>query len=181
MLLSNQQKYIVEVLRQLNCLRTRQLHALVRAHYQPLGVQISEERMEVMLRQLRTATGFVRLNGELVSYGERKADVHFLEAVDVMLELTGGNPAFYSIERMEPPFLLRFAGNGTGAGYLFRVAWLDAVGRITATTRRKGERLIWLSDSAAWENLSLPRHHFFAVRQTDGTHRFFGSNEPEKI
>lgn len=179
MLLSNQQKYIIEVLRQLNCLRTRQLHALVQAHYQSLGVQISEERMEVMLRQLRTATGFVRLNGELVSYGEHKADVHFLEAVDVMLELTDGNPAFYSIERS--PFLLRFAGNGTGAGYLFRVAWLDAVGRIAATTRQKGERLIWLSDSTAWDDLSLPRHHFFAVRQTGGTHRFFGSNEPEKI
>ena len=45
----------------------------------------------------------------------------------------------------------------------------------------KGERLIWLSDRPNSHGIELRRHHIFAVRQEDGTHRFFGSQEPEKI
>lgn len=45
----------------------------------------------------------------------------------------------------------------------------------------KGERIIWISESGSFGEIDLPRHHFFAARQKDGTHRFFGSNEPEKI
>jgi len=45
----------------------------------------------------------------------------------------------------------------------------------------KGERIIWISDRRDSRGIALPRHHIFAVRQEDGTHRFFGSHEPEKI
>ena len=45
----------------------------------------------------------------------------------------------------------------------------------------KGERIIWISESGSFGEIDLPRHHFFVARQKDGTHRFFGSNEPEKI
>lgn len=45
----------------------------------------------------------------------------------------------------------------------------------------KGERIIWISERVSFGELELSRHHFFAARQEDGTHRFFGSNEPEKI
>ena len=45
----------------------------------------------------------------------------------------------------------------------------------------KGERIIWISESGSFGEIDLPRHHFFAARQENGTHRFFGSNEPEKI
>ena len=100
MLLSNQQKYILEILKEFKYLRVRQLHALVQ-------------------------------------------------------------PGFYSKDGLHEPFLLRFTGNGKGAGYLFRI--------------------IWISESGSFGEIDLPRHHFFAARQKDGTHRFFGSNEPEKI
>ena len=52
---------------------------------------------------------------------------------------------------------------------------------IATVPRMKGERIIWISESSSFGEIDLPRHHFFAVRQEDGTHRFFGSNEPEKI
>ena len=120
MLLSNQQKYILEILKEFKYLRVRQLQALVQ-------------------------------------------------------------PGFYSKDGLHEPFLLRFTGNGKGAGYLFSVAWLDAATHIATVPRMKGERIIWISESGSFGEIDLPRHHFFAARQKDGTHRFFGSNEPEKI
>ena len=162
MLLSNQQKYILEILKEFKYLRVRQLHAMVRTHYRAQGIEIDARRMEIMLRQMRT--------------GPR-----LLEALDVMLELTKAQPGFYSKDGLHEPFLLRFTGNGKGAGYLFSVAWLDAATHIATVPRMKGERIIWISESNSFGEINLPRHHFFAVRQEDGTHRFFGSNEPGKI
>ena len=106
MLLSNQQKYILEILKEFKYLRVRQLHALVQ-------------------------------------------------------------PGFYSKDGLHEPFLLRFTGN--------------AATHIATVPRMKGERIIWISESGSFGEIDLPRHHFFAARQKDGTHRFFGSNEPEKI
>ena len=137
--------------------------------------------MEIMLRQMRTGTNYVWLRGDVVSYGDRRIDPRLLEALDVMLELTRVQPGFYSKDGLHEPFLLRFTGNGKGAGYLFSVAWLDAATHIATVPRMKGERIIWISESSSFGEIDLPRHHFFAARQKDGTHRFFGSNEPEKI
>ena len=66
MLLSNQQKYILEILKEFKYLRVRQLHALVQAHYRTQGIKIDERRMEIMLRQMRTGTNYVWLRGDLV-------------------------------------------------------------------------------------------------------------------
>lgn len=178
---SNQQKYILEILKEFKYLRVRQLHALVQAHYRTQGIKIDERRMEIMLRQMRTGTNYVWLRGDVVSYGDRRIDPRLLEALDVMLELTRVQPGFYSKDGLHEPFLLRFTGNGKGAGYLFSVAWLDAATHIATVPRMKGERIIWISESGSFGEIDLPRHHFFAARQKDGTHRFFGSNEPEKI
>lgn len=126
MLLSNQQKYILEILKEFKYLRVRQLHAMVRTHYRAQGIEIDARRMEIMLRQMRTGTNYVWLRGDVVSYGDRRIDPRLLEALDVMLELTKAQPGFYSKDGLHEPFLLRFTGNGKGAGYLFSVAWLDA-------------------------------------------------------
>lgn len=45
MLLSNQQKYILEILKEFKYLRVRQLHALVQAHYRTQGIKIDERRI----------------------------------------------------------------------------------------------------------------------------------------
>lgn len=172
---------ILEILKEFKYLRVRQLHAMVRTHYRAQGIEIDARRMEIMLRQMRTGTNYVWLRGDVVSYGDRRIDPRLLEALDVMLELTRVQPGFYSKDGLHEPFLLRFTGNGKGAGYLFSVAWLDAATHIATVPRMKGERIIWISESGSFGEIDLPRHHFFAARQKDGTHRFFGSNEPEKI
>lgn len=121
MLLSNQQKYIISVLRQIKYIRSCQLCALTAQHYLPQGIEISQHRMDVMLRQLRAGTNFVRLQEDIVCYGKRAVDPRYLEAIDVMLELSGCDPSFLSSERLESPFLLRFTGSGEELSYLFMV------------------------------------------------------------
>jgi hypothetical protein len=181
MLLSNQQKYIISVLRQIKYIRSTQLCALTAQHYRSQEIEISQHRMDVMLRQLRAGTNFVRFQEDVVCYGERTVDPRYLEAIDVMLELSGCAPAFFSPERLKEPFLLRFAGSGEDLSYLFTVAWMDTPARIAVVPRMKGERIIWISERPNGYGLALPRHHIFAVRQKDGSHRFFGSQEPKKI
>ena len=80
MLLSNQQKYIISVLRQIKYIRSCQLCALTAQHYLPQGIEISQHRMDVMLRQLRAGTNFVRLQEDIVCYGKRAVDPRYLEA-----------------------------------------------------------------------------------------------------
>lgn len=167
MLLSNQQKYILEILKEFKYLRVRQLHALVQAHYRTQGIKIDERRMEIMLRQMRTGTNYVWLRGDVVSYGDRRIDPRLLEALDVMLELTRVQPGFYSKDGLHEPFLLRFTGNGKGAGYLFSVAWLDAATHIATVPRMKGERIIWILRSVPLEKSICPGTTFLPpVRRT---------------
>ena len=180
MILTNQQKFIVEATKQLQYLRVRQLHAMLQAHYGPKGVEIGEHRMSTMLRQLRTASNCIFQQDDLVTYGHRKISEHYLEAIDVMLELTENAPLFYSRDRLLEPCLLRFGGDGEMLGLLFTVTWLDIPGRAAAQPRMKGERIIWITDCVDMSNIVLPKHHFFARRQPDGTHRFYGSSEPER-
>ena len=175
MLLSVQQKYILSVLKQVKYIRLRQLYSLTVQHYRKEQFEISQHRMDLMLRQLRTGTNFV------YCYGKRTVDERYLEAVDVMLELTYCEPEFFSCERLEPPCLLRFTGQTGKLSFLHTVARMDTPYRIMAIQRMKGERLIWISDRSNGYGIELPRHHILAVRQEDGTHRFFGSQEPEKI
>lgn len=76
MILTNQQKYIVEVLKQLKYLRVRQLHAMMQAHFGPLGIEIGEHRLNVMLRQLRMASNFVFLKKDLITYEDEKLQMY---------------------------------------------------------------------------------------------------------
>ena len=39
--------------------------------------------------------------------------------------------------------------------------------------------MVWISASGTPpQGLALPPKHFFAARQADGSHRFYGSNKP---
>lgn len=176
MLLSVQQKYILALLRKLGCVRRRQLHALVRGRFQKDDLEIPLARMDAMLRQLRMGTADVRLDDELVWLHGCQPDYRRLEAIDVMIELTSGKPGEIST-KTEPPRLLRFTCGG-GELRLFAVASLDVSPPEGLEPVRK-ERVVWITDSdEAPKGLILPPRHFFAARQPDGSHRFYGSNGP---
>lgn len=175
-LLSTQQKFILDALRKLGCVRRNQLHALVRGRFQTDSFTISPTRVDAMLHQLRAGTADVRLDDTLVWLDKCQPDCRRLEAVDVMIELTEGRPQQFSVNR-EPPRLLRFA---YGADTLrpFSVASLDAP-QPGVLERGQGERIVWISDNGEPpQGLALPPKQFFAARQSDGSHRFYGSNGP---
>lgn len=127
--------------------------------------------MEIVLRQMRTGTNYVWLRGDVVSYGDRRIDPRLLEALDVMLELTRVQPGFYSKDGLHEPFLLRFTGNGKGPDTFS--AWHGWTPLLTLQpSPYEGRAIIWISESGSFGEIDLPRHHFFAARQKDGTHRF---------
>ncbi len=177
MFLSVQQKYIVETVRRLGCLRREQLLVLVRERFRRPDLVLTPERLDAMLRQLRFGVESIRLEGDMVCLPGVEPDPRLMEAVDVMLELSEGTPLDFQTVR-DVPFLLRFSLGGDTLR-LFSVADLLLPDLPERTQRRRMERIVWIvEDGVAPENLVLPRRHFFAVRQQDGTHRFYGSNEP---
>lgn len=172
MILTTHQKFVLDTLKKLGCIRQRQLHVLARERFRQTDLEITDARMDAMLRQMRMGTADVRMDDELVWLSRQEPNFRRLEAVDVMLELTEGRPETFSVSA-EPPRLLRFA-----YARPFSVASLD-LAPLESLERRKAERIIWISDSgAAPQGLTLPPKHFFAVRQPDASHRFYGSNGP---
>ena len=86
----------------------------------------------------------MRMDEELVWLSSAQPDARRLEAIDVMIELTGGKPQEFCASR-EAPRLLRFAYGGDGLRP-FTVASLDAA-PAELLERGRVERIIWLSDS----------------------------------
>ncbi len=174
MLLSVQQKYILAVLRELGCLRKRQLCVLVRGHFDWPDLETAQRRVDAMLRQLRSGFGELSTDAEFVWLGNALPDAHHLEAVDVMLELSEGRPQDFSM-RCQSPEILRFALDGNSLR-LFTVATLSDPLRSGGLARDSPGRVVWISDSGIPpDKLALPPKHFFAARQPDGSHRFYGS------
>lgn len=179
MLLSVQQKYILEILRRLGCVRNDQLHALVQGKFQRPGFAVREEHMSAMLRQLRSGLGDFHVDGNFVYLARDQPDTARLEAIDVMLELSEGTPQDFTV-RVDSPRLLRF-GLGGDRLKLFSVARLSHISDPQLVRRERSERIVWIGDSGTPpDGLALPPKHFFATRQADGSHRFYGSNGPKK-
>ena len=144
MLLSVQQKYILEILRKLGAVRRGQLAALVRGKFERPGQEISEVCWESILRQLRVRTSDVFLDGEMVRLSGARPDALRLEAVDVMLELAEGAPEDFTT-RVERPAILRFSwGNDLR---LFTVADLSAPICPTVETLAHLKRVVWITES----------------------------------
>lgn len=179
MLLSVQQRYILDLLRQMKCLRREQLVRLLRSRFPHSdGRKLPENAVDAMLRQLRHCTSDVLFDGDLVLLIGAKPNERILEAVDVMLELTGGNAQNISIKQ-EPPALLRFVLEAERPR-LFTVANLDGVlpQTVSSVPRQRSERIVWISENGcAPGQLGLPPKHFFAARQQDGSHRFYSGDE----
>lgn len=177
MVLSIQQKYILGVLRKLGCLRRDQILSLAMKNM-PLpnsDRSIQEVRVETILRQLRHCVNDIRLEEDVVRLSHVDRDKRKLEAIDVMLEISEGTPESFGLSR-EPPALLWFTLGGDRLR-IFTVAQFSALALRTVgnSAGEEVERTVWISeDGSIPEGLVLPGGHYFAVRQADGTHRFFG-------
>lgn len=177
MLLSVHQRYMLELLRNVGCLRRDQMRKMLQQHFQQEDLHISENRLDAMLRQLRNFVGSVRLEGDLIRLDNVKPDYAWLEALDVMLELAGGAPPHYKA-RLPPPLLLRFILDDDATNIFVVAKWQDRTAATPVLAKQEGQRVIWLAENVgSMDGVTLPADHFIAVRQTDGTHRFYGSQE----
>ena len=149
---------------------------LVREKFRRPDLEISDARMDTMLRQLRAGTGSVFLGGKWVCLSRPRPGSLRLEAVDVMLELAEGAPEDFTTQ-VECPAILRFSWGDELR--LFTVAELSAPIQPTLEALARQGRIVWITKSGVPpEGLALPPKHFFAARQPDGFHRFYGSNGP---
>ena len=177
MLLTKQQRYILEVLDKLGSLRREQLTALICAKFCPQRPDAAEKMTDALLRQLRYGNAPVRMENGMVSRPDIRAGPYLGEAVDVMLELSSGALLDFDA-KLRPPVLLRFATDGKRIA-LFAVLSAEAVLSPLATIPAfdPTERVILLQTGGeAPTDIPIPNKCFLAVRREDGTHRFFELN-----
>lgn len=177
MYLTKQQRFYADTVREFKCLRFDQLLTLLRAKFHTPGVEdVNEEHMAAMLRQLRYGNWMIQSEGGFVFLKGEAPNARLLEAIDVMLELTAGAPLEFQADGRDS-VLLRFSMDGETLR-LFSVVELADAAHPPDIERRKMERIIWISENGKLpDTLELPPKHFFAARQADGTHRFYGSKE----
>lgn len=180
MMLSVQQRFILDSLRKLGCVRRDQLLVLIREKFRRSDLIISEPRLEAMLRQLRYGLGEFRLEGDLVKLSRLPPDGQRLEAIDVMLELTRGMVLDFDA-RVQRPVLLQFTWEQSpGTVRPFTVAALPEMEpeRRERLEQYRRARVVWLCCGGLPDGMTLPSKHFLAVRKPDGTHGFYGAPAP---
>ena len=175
MLLSKQQQYVLDVLRRLGCARETQLQALLQARFFPPDKAVPPGFLEGMLRQLRCGSVQVRRQEDVIFLPERPPDERLLEAVDVMLQLSGAAPSDFWAEG-GGPVLLRFSVAGRRVG-LFAVVHAGGLigpdARSPPAVSRAERVVVLLPGGSPPPALPIPNTVFYALRQKDGSHRFF--------
>ena len=179
MLLSKQQRYVLDVLQRLGCARKNQLEALLKARFFPPGKGVSPGLLDAMLRQFRCGNIEVRREGDVIFLPGRQPDERLLEAVDVMLELSGDAPSDFWAED-KGAVLLRFSVAGRRVS-LFAVLYTgDLIGpdvRAPPAVSGTERVVVLLSSDSSPPTLPIPNTVFYALRQKDGSHRFFARKE----
>ena len=175
MLLSKQQRYVLDVLQRLGCVRVTQLEALLKAQFFPPEKTVPPGFLNAMLRQFRCGDVEISRQGDVIFLPEKTPDPRLLEAVDVMLELSGAAPSdFWAEER--GAVLLRFSVAGKRVSLFAVLHAGDLIGpdACSPPAASRAERVVVLlpGDSPP-PALSIPNTVFYALRQKDGSHRFF--------
>lgn len=175
MLLTNQQKFLLEALRRLHCARIDQLARLLMVPFRLDDQTRAERIVRGAMRQLQYGDGRVLINENLVYQPGAMPDRKQLDAVDVMLQLSDATPLDYTLSTS--PVLLRFSIQGTKI-QVFSV--LDSTANVNLACFGPAERLIILlgKDEIAIP-IPVPNKQFFARRKEDGSYRFFApDNKP---
>lgn len=169
MLLTNQQKFLLEALHKLHCARIDQLARLLMVPFQLDDQARAERIVRGSMRQLQYGDGRVLISGDTIHLPGAEPNRKQLDAVDVMLQLSEAAPLDYTLAT--PPIILRFSIQGAKV-QVFSV--LEGTENIHLTCFGPAERLIILlrKDEIATP-IPISNKQFFARRQEDGSYRFF--------
>ena len=168
MLLTKQQKYLLAVLEKLGCAEQRQLAALLQKTFAFSSVDDAVRVTNACVRQMQMG-GLLQISDNIVSQCEEWAIPQRIEAIDVMLELSATQPeSFYAVDRH---ILLRFSLGEPSFKQFVIVSGSDPPPE--REIRQDEKIIVLLPDSIRPEKFPYPRPVIFAIRQENGTHRFF--------
>ena len=168
MLLTKQQKYLLAVLEKLGCAEQRQLAALLQKTFAFSSIDDAVRVTNACVRQMQMG-GLLQISDNIVSQCEEWAIPQRIEAIDVMLELSAAQPeSFYAVDRH---ILLRFSFGGPSFKQFVIVSGSDPLPE--REIRQDEKIIVLLPDSIRPETFPYTRPVIFAIRQEDGTHRFF--------
>ena len=117
----------------------------------------------------RQLAALLQISDSIVSHYGEKALPQRIEAVDVMLELSAAQPeSFYAVDRH---ILLRFSLGEPSFKQFVIVSGSDPPPE--REIRQDEKIIVLLPDGIRPEAFSYTRPVIFAIRQENGTHRFF--------
>ena len=168
MLLTKQQKYLLAVLEQLGCAEQRQLAALLQKMFAFSSLDDAMRVTGACVRQMQMG-GLLQIVDNIVTQIGAQPAAQRIEAIDVMLELSAAQPEdFYA---MDQRILLRFS---LGEPSFKQFVIVSGSEPPPEREIRKDEKiLVLLPDGIRPETFSYTRPVIFAIRQENGTHRFF--------
>lgn len=169
LLLSNQQKFLLDALDTLGGATLQQLTALLQPVFCTEKPEAAPRIVNAAIRQMGLCNVELCRDGELVFLPGRRPGERLLEAVDVMLELSGANPLSYFCGK--PPILLRFS---VQEQKVRTFAVIHSAMDVYGSEFHQTERIILLFDGRDKAPvLPVSNKQFVAVRQEDGSHRFY--------
>ena len=168
MLLTKQQKYLLAALEKIGCAEQRQLAALLQKMFAFSSLDDAMRVTGACIRQMQMGGLLQIVDGIVTPIGERPATQQ-IEAIDVMLELSAAQPEdFYAVEQH---ILLRFSLGEPSFKQFVIVSGSDPPPE--HEIRQDEKIIVLLPDGARPETFSYTRPVIFAIRQENGTHRFF--------
>ena len=168
MLLTKQQKYLLAVLEKLGCAEQRQLAALLQKTFAFSSLDDAVRVTGACVRQMQMG-GLLQILDGLITQTGGQLNTQRIEAIDVMLELSAAQPQdFYAVDRH---ILLCFSLGEPSFKQFVIVSGSDPPPEHEIQQDKKIIAL--LPDSIKPEAFSYTRPVIFAIRQENGTHRFF--------
>ena len=168
MLLTKQQKYLLAVLEQLVCAEQRQLAALLQKTFAFSSLDDAVRVTGACVRQMQMG-GLLQISNGLVTQTGGQPSPQQIEAIDVMLELSAAQPeSFYAVDQH---ILLRFSLGEPSFKQFVIVSGSDPPPE--RELRQEEKIIVLLPDSIRPETFPYTRPVIFAIRQENGTHRFF--------
>ena len=168
MLLTKQQKYLLAVLEKLGCAEQRQLAALLQKTFAFSSIDDAMRVTGACVRQMQMG-GLLQIADALVTQIGAQPSTQRIEAIDVMLELSAAQPDdFYAVDRHT---LLRFSLGKPSFKQFVIVSGSDPPPEYEI--RQEEKIIVLLPNGAKPEIFPYTRPVIFAIRQENGTHRFF--------
>ena len=167
MLLTKQQKFLLAALEKLGCAELRQLAALLQKTFAFSALDDAMRVTNACVRQMQVG-GLLQISENTIIHINDYVNREMITATAVMLELSAAKPEnFCAVDRH---ILLRFS---LGEPDFKQFAIVSGSAPPPERELSQNETIIVLLPNGAKPELSYTRPIIFAIRQENGTHRFF--------